>query len=213
MGMWLPDKQVPFFAKNFNEVQVVLADGLSHRQEDVRQRAAYVVEELGGVASPLEATLRERVQDEPSRIVRLYLYNALRAIAADSEETLEVLRSRFKQLGSLDESAAEDYYTAIDERIYVAAALFVLDDGSDRRQDFLHAVLTWLDSPPSDLSANEHAQYWQHRWCAVNAVEHMHGAQEAIPLLEAMLEEIQRKPWVPVHVPRALKSLRADSGP
>jgi hypothetical protein len=38
----------------------------------------------------------------------------------------------------------------------------------------------------------------------------MKGAREVIPLLQAMLEEKPRKPWVSLHVPKAIKSLEKE---
>lgn len=42
---------------------------------------------------------------------------------------------------------------------------------------------------------------------AVNSLEEMAGASQAIPLLEAMLKEEGAKSWVPIHVPRVLEAL------
>jgi len=46
---------------------------------------------------------------------------------------------------------------------------------------------------------------------AVNSLESMEGATEAIPLLEAMLKEENAKSWVSVHVPRVLGVLKAQA--
>lgn len=214
MGMWLPDTQVPFFENNFLAVQSVLGEALSDPVEDVRQRAAFIVEELGPVASTLEPILVQRVEHESSRLVRMYLYRALRGIKAESPQALSVLRSRFHSLVEETVSPLGDaYYTFVDERISVAAALYVLAQESPQRDVFREFVLQWLLPPSPDLSTKDFADYLRHRWCAVISVEFMHGADEAIPLLESMLNEEDAKPWVTVHVPRALRSLQGGSEP
>lgn len=214
MGMWLPDKQVPFFEKNFLAVQSVLSEALSDPMEDVRQRAAFVVEELGPIASSLETILVERAEDEPSRLVRMYVYRALRGIKAESPQTLSMLQSRFDSL--IEETVSPlgvADYTFVDERISVAAALYVLAEESPQRDVFRDFVLQWLRPPSAELSAKDLADYWDHRWCAVISVEFMHGADKAVPLLQSMLNEEGAKPWVAVHVPRALRSLQGGSDP
>ena len=102
-------------------------------------------------------------------------------------------------------------YTFVDERISVASALYVLAEESPQRDVFREFVLQWLRPPTAELSAKDLADYWDHRWCAVISVEFMHGADEAIRLLESMLTEEDAKPWVAVHVPRALRSLQSLS--
>ena len=215
MGMWLPKKQVPFFAAHFSQVKDVLANALKHSNPDVRQRAAYVVEELGRQAALLESHITQALESESERLVRIYLYNALRAVGASDRATIATLRRTFELLAQEQSDSPEEteYYNATDERIYVASALYVLDDRADQRSQYLYAVLWWLKPSKADLKPKDLQAYWDRRWCAVNAVEHMDGAKDAIPLLEAMLSEQSKKPWVSFHVPRAIKALRSSNGP
>ena len=216
MGMYLPENQVPFFADHYSSVSDLLADALSHPNEDTRQRAAYVVEELGQVAASLEGELFAALQSESSRLVRLYHYNALRSIEASDSATINGLRERLSSLPEKVVGASDNAtYTTTDERIYLASVLYVLDSSSEAKADYLSEVAQWLSPPPDELDKVAEENYWEHRWCAVNAVEHMAGARKAIPLLQAMLKEEPTKPWVSVHVPRAIASLktRKDAQP
>jgi len=212
MEMQLPADQVPFFAEHFPEVRSVLADALTHQSDKTRMRAAYVVEELGTQATDLEPELLRSLGSESERLVRLYIYGALRGIGAQDQETIVALRDRFRSLGAEAETAPAEntYYTRVDERMKVAAVLYVLDKGSEQSPDYLRTVLRWLHPPEAGASGEELEAYWNHRWCAVIDVEHMYGATEAIPLLEAMLDEKPSKSWVSVHVPRALEALRSS---
>lgn len=219
MGMWLPTDQVAFFREHFQEVEEVLADGLRDANPDIRQRAAYVIEELGPDSESLEDELRVTLQTEQNRLVRLYLYCAMRSIGASDPASMKELRERFERTvpgkpeGGWDIVSARtaDLYTDTDEAIYIASALFALDDQAKRRPEYLDTVIQWLKPPDSELSQEALRAYWDHRWCAVNAVEHMQGAEEAMPLLERMLEEEGRKAWVSVHVARALRALQGSS--
>ena len=211
MGMYLPKDQVPFFAANFTEVAGALSNALCDPNDDVRQRAAYVIEELGIVAAPLEDDVVAAILSESNRLVRLYLYNAIRATGQADHTAVRVLRRRFMALPKTDTDVkADPTYSAIDERIYVASALYVLDPDEEGKGKYLAEVTQWLRPPDTTLSKPELEDYWEHRWCAVNAVENMKGAREAIPLLEAMLVEKSGKPWVSVHVPRAINTLKKD---
>lgn len=211
MGMYLPKDQVSFFADNFPNVSVLLSDALRHPNEDVRQRAAYVIEELGPVAASLEEDLADSVRSEASRLVRLYQYNALLSIGANNSSTIKLLRDNFAALPErIAVATGDETYTTTDERIYLASALYVLDSAPQAKKSYFKEVAQWLAPPPSNLSQSELDVYWEHRWCAVNVVANMRGASEAIPLLQAMLEEESRKPWVSVHVPRAIKSLKKE---
>ena len=176
--------------------------------------AAYVIEELGYQAKSLEAHVLNALQTESDRTVRMYFYNALRSIGADEHPTLTDLRNHFLSLSTQkDGPTAGECYTVSDERITIASALFVLDKDLLHRSEYLDEVLQWLKPPNADLGPSELEAYWEHRWSAVIAVEYMTGAEEAIPLLEAMLSEQPTKPWVSTHVPRALKALRGTAMP
>lgn len=214
MGMYLPTDQIPFFAEHFSDVTDVLAKAMVNPNSDIRQRAAYVIEGLGHQAKSLEADILNALQVESDRTVRMYFYSALRSIGTDGHLTLSYLRNRFLLLSQQqdDPSDGESYKTS-DERVSMAAALFVLDKDLQQRSDYLDEVLQWLKPPSPTLSPSELEAYWEHRWIAVIEVEYMNGAEEAIPLLEEMLSEQPTKPWVSAHVPRALKALRGTAMP
>lgn len=68
----------------------------------------------------------------------------------------------------------------------------------------------WLAPPGSELKGKKLEDYWETRWCAVNAVQHMRGSLRAIPLLKAMLREPPAKEWVATCVPDALVALQEE---
>ncbi len=212
--MYLPKDQIPFFAEHFSEVKDILAHGLVNPNSDIKQRTAYVIDELGVQAKSLETNILDALKAEPDRTVRLYHYRALRSIGAGNNLTLTYLKDRFQILSEQQDGPYDgEYYKVSDERIKLSATLFVLDDDLHQRSIYLNEVTQWLNPPNPSLSQSELEAYWDHRWCAVIAVEFMKGAEEAIPLLEAMLCEQSTKQWVSVHVPRALKSLRGEPAP
>jgi len=211
MGMCLPEAQVPFFAANFTEVANVLTDALCHPDNAVRQRAAYIIEGIGDVASPLEPDLVRAIKVESVRVVRLYLYAALRAIGSRQPGTVEMLKNKFEALTKRPIAATDGVtYTATDERIYLSSAIYCLTSDEAEKSKYISEVTQWLVPPAAGLSESERDAYWEHRWCAVNSVKHMKGAQEALPLLEAMLTEEAPKPWVSIHVPEAIVSLQNE---
>ncbi|MHC4797851.1 MAG: hypothetical protein ACYTF1_14505, partial [Planctomycetota bacterium] len=83
----------------------------------------------------------------------------------------------------------------------------VLTDYGDESSDCYKYLLSWLKPPSSGLSIIELARYWDMRCEAVNALEGMKQAKEAVPFLEAMLKEDVTKDWVKVHVPRVMQSI------
>jgi hypothetical protein len=207
-SMYLPpQEEISFFANHFQEVSNVLGDALADNEETVRQRAAYVIEHIGEKASALEPRLATQIGKEQSRLVRLYLYGAIRATGAKDPATVEGLKKRYNGMINAEETK-EGIYSTTDERISLASALYVIDDQPEERGKLLQEVTQWLQPPAATLSGRELDTYWEHRWMAVISVEHMRGAKEAIPLLESMLAEKPTKSWVDVHVPRALQTLR-----
>lgn len=214
MGMWLPDKeQITFFCNHLTEVQEVLILALSNPNPDVRQRTAYVIEKIGPNAMDLGPALYRCLKEEPKRLVRMYLYYALSAVHFVDPGVIDDLKNRFQSLDGKNEPPAQDYsYAAADEKINVATALYVLDKSSNRRE-YLEYVLRWLHQPGDDMAPEQLAGFWQRRWCAVISLETMLGASEAIPLLEATLDEPNAKSWVSVHVPRVLKALKKYNEP
>src|SRR6476659_2836795 len=89
MGMWLPNtEQVGFFTANIDDTKGVLVDKLSDANEDVRQRAAYVIEKIGPAAKPMQMALVTALAKEQVPLVRIYLCNALSATGEASDEAL-----------------------------------------------------------------------------------------------------------------------------
>jgi hypothetical protein len=211
MGSYMPADQIPFFAKYFSKTKDILAGAMFNPNSDIRQCAAYVISELGPQAKPLEAEILNALQQESDCIVRLYFYNALRFIEADGHLTLAYLENRFLQLSQQQGAPSNGKLCkSSDEIITIAAALFVINDGLTQKQKYLDEILQWLKPPCPVLSSSEVEAYWENRLTAVNVLEYMIDAEGAIPLLEKMLSEQPTKPWVSVHVPRVLSSLRGD---
>ncbi len=79
--MWLPDaEQVAVFRDNFDSSRSSLRDALAHPDYSVRMRAAYVTGEIGKSANPAGEDLVARLREEPNRLVRIYIIDALNAI-------------------------------------------------------------------------------------------------------------------------------------
>ncbi len=188
MGMYLPDEeQIQFLHVNLDDVQPELAAALAHKNPDIRQRAAYVVGEIGPDANALGAAVFEQLKKEPKQLVQIYLIDALGSIRFDNDEVVAYLRSKYDSLSS-ENTAAQlgGAYAEVDEKINLAGVLYVLGkpETRDQYRDF---VIQWLHPPNEDLSSSELSGYWERRWMAVNALGSMEGASEAIPLLESML--------------------------
>jgi len=134
---------------------------------------------------------------EKDERVRIYLINAARSVSKGDAAVLEVVRSLFRQP------------TNEKERLYVATALFMLSDDLTEKALAEELVCEFLRPYEKTNQQRPAADYWDLRWSAVNAVQHMVGATKPIPLLEEMLSESGAKPWVRAHVPRVLKALRS----
>jgi len=210
LGMWMPDKDVPFFKQNLAIVEPVLRDALANSDEKIRRNAAYVVGEIGAAVRSLEPVLIERIEKEPNRYVRLYLYGAVRSVGASSQKMVALLRARFSALEKEPDVRANDtIYTATDERIEVASVLLNIEDSIPGKAKYREFVLGWLKPPPPDLQGKKLGDYWEHRWIAVTVIENSGTPREAIPLLEAMLKEPHRKGWVYLKVSRAIDAIKA----
>lgn len=211
MGMYLPDQQaIEMLQADLPGIGEELKAALVHANPDVRQRAAYVLAEIGPDARGFGDTLFEQLKVEEASIARIYLIDALAAIRFDEEEVLEFLRSEYASLSDKNtpESVFGDgAYQEVDERINLAGALYVLSD-EEARGEYFDFVTRWLAPPADDMGQAERNGYWARRWMAVNTLESMDDATGAIPLLEAMLNEPSPKSWVSVHVPRVLGALR-----
>lgn len=209
MGMWLPDaEQVSVFRKNFASAHAALRDALSHTDHSVRMRAAYVIGEIGDTAKPAGEGLLARLAEEPDELVRIYIVDALSAIGYNTEAVVTALTERYKALDGTNVPPNDDHsYAEVDEKISVASALYTFAD-DDSKPEYFEFVTKWLDPPDTDLNADLLDGYWERRWMAVNSLERMPDAIEAIPKLESLQAEPKAKPWVDVHVPRVLAVLR-----
>jgi hypothetical protein len=214
MGMYLPKQdQIDFLHANLDDVTPELEAAVAHANPDIRQRAAYVIAEIGTDAQALGKKVFEQLKIEPEQLVQIYLIDALGAVRCKEDEVMAFLEKKYAALS--DENVAPPLlggggvYQEVDEKINLAAALYVLSE-RDSRAKYLDFVTKWLLPPSPDLGFRERDGYWERRWMAVISVEQMQGANEAIPLLESMLVEENAKSWVPVHLPRVLKALKSD---
>lgn len=211
MGMYLPDEeQVQFLHANLKDVRPELEEALSHENPDVRQRAAYVIAQIGPDADALGNSLFEQLEREQEQLVQIYLIDALGAIRFANKEVQASLEAKYAALS--DENVPPSLFDAgkyaeVDEKINLAGVLYVLAD-EDSQKQYFDFVTQWLAPPGDSMSQAEVYGYWERRWMAVNTLEGMEGATAAIPQLEAMQQENDAKPWVHVHVPRVLNALK-----
>ncbi len=218
MGMWLPgEEQIAFFRSNFELTQAKLAQALADADHRVRMRAAYVIEkisgEIGEEARSLGSDLLAGLRKESDRTVRLYLISALQAVRFNDAATVAELQHQFESLSDANTPLKpnDNGYAEVDERIHVAAALYMLGNSANRAR-YLEFVMKWLSPPPGNLDPEQKEGYWERRLTAVLALEKMEGATAAVPLLKAMLDEKDAKLWVSTHVPRVIDALREDHG-
>ena len=210
MGMYLPDQeQVDFLHANLDDVTPELEAAVAHKNPDIRQRAAYVIAEIGTDADELGNCLYEQLKHEPEQLVQIYLIDALGAIRCDSDEVLAFLEKKYSALSeeNVPPNLFGGTYAEVDEKINLAGVLYVLTERESREQ-YLEFVVQWLHPPSDELNPISKAGYWERRWMAVSTLEHMDGATDAIPLLEEMLSEENAKSWVSIHVPRVLGELK-----
>jgi hypothetical protein len=213
LRMWLPEKDVAFFSDNFAVIESVLREALSDSNEDIRKDAAYVIRGIGRKALSLEPTLVERIEREPSRFIRMYLYDAARSIGAKSDKMAECLRRRFAALEKEPNVREHNYdYTPTSERIELASALLKVDGDPGRKNQYRDLVLRWLKSPPANLRGLDLGEYWDQCWVAVNVVENTGEPREAAPLLEALRKDPHRKAWVYIKASRALEVIQGEAG-
>ena len=212
MGMQLPDaEQVKVFRNNFDSTRGALRDALSHSNHSVRMRAAYVIGEIGETAKPAGAELLARFADEPDELVRIYIIDALNAIDYGTEAAVTVLAERYKALDGTNVPPNDDHsYAEVDEKIKVASALYSFVD-ADTKSEYFNFVTKWLNPAADDLSGDLLEGYWERRWIAVNSLEQMPDATDAIPKLESLKAEPNAKSWVDVHVPRVLGVLQNNA--
>lgn len=209
MGMWLPkDDQVQYFAANFASSYPSLKEALAHPDHSVRMRAAYVLGEIDSPARTAGPDLLARLKNEPDVLVRIYIIDALIGIGYRGEDTVATLTQRFESLnGTNVPPIGAGSYAEVDEKITVASALYSLGEESER-STYFDFVTVWLKPIPKNVTGTMLDGYWERRWIAVNSLEHMRGATEAIPLMEAMRTENGAQSWVDTHVPRVVGALQ-----
>lgn len=211
MGMYLPDQQqIDSLHESLSDVAPELRAALSHEDANVRQRAAYVIAEIGPDARALGDSVLLQLKKEKEQLVQIYLIDALGATGYRDDDTIDFLETKYVSLNDENVPASlfsGGTYAEVDEKINLAGTLYTLAD-TPSKQPYLDFVVQWLAPPNGDLNGAEKSGYWDRRWMAVNTLEAMQGADAAIPLLEAMLEEDKTKPWVSVHVPRVLSALK-----
>ena len=82
---------------------------------------------------------------------------------------------------------------------------------ADTKSEYFNFVTKWLNPAADDLSGDLLEGYWERRWIAVNSLEQMPDATDAIPKLESLKAEPNAKSWVDVHVPRVLGVLQNNA--
>jgi len=211
MGMMLPDAaQVKVFRDNFDSAHGSLRKALSHADDSVRMRAAYVIGEIGDTAKPAGEDLLARLTEESDELVRIYIVDALNAVGYKTDETIAVLSERYMALDGSNVPPNDDHsYAEVDEKITIASALYSLAE-TESKSEYYDFVIQWLDPPDDGLDGELLDGYWERRWIAVNSLERMPTATGAIPKLESLQAEAGAKPWVNVHVPRVLGVLRQN---
>lgn len=210
MGMYLPkQEEVDFLHANLDDVTPELEAAVCDKNADIRQRAAHVIGGIGPDAHDLGACLFGQLKIEPERLVQIYLIDALGAIRYRDDEVIAFMENKYQALS--DENVPPKFfdsnYAEVDEKINLAGVLYVLVE-SESRDQYFDFVTKWLQPLDADMGFAAASGYWERRWMAVNALVDMEGAAQAVPLLEAMLNEEDAKSWVSVHVPRALRALK-----
>lgn len=201
MGMFLPDEeQCAFFREHLQATQSALADSLAHPSDGVRSRGAYVIACLGRDARGLLPAVTDALEQEDQHFVRIYLIQALCGLDETDPLAIRVLRRVFEESHSTE------------EKIYAAAALYVVSRDSVERDEMEDYVCQYL--APCDSSAVQESEVpcKELQWSAVNAVRNMEGARDAIPLLEELLRRKDAAQWVHTHVPAALDGIRGGPG-
>jgi hypothetical protein len=207
-GCMLPDShQLDFFRENRNQVEPLLKEALEHKKESVRLRAAFVIESCGPASESLAAMLLRRMPLEKSRLVRIYICNAICVHGPARPETADIL---LKCWDALDKKAivpdSEDDSSEASEAVFVAGALSACERNKSLRKKYVTFVLGWLEPPPADMPADKIEAYWDMRWDALAALRSMPRTDDAVPLLKNMLQEKNPKPWLKTQVKATLKA-------
>jgi len=212
MGMMLPGAaQINIFRDNFDSAHGSLRNALSHSDDSVRMRAAYVISEIGGTAKPAGEDLLARLREESDELVRIYIVDALNVIGYNTDATIAVLSKRYEALDGANVAPNDDSsYAEVDEKIKIASALYSLTD-ADSKSEYYDFVVQWLDRPDDGLNGALLDGYWERRWIAVNSLAQMPTAADAIPKLESLQAEPNAKAWVNIHVPRVLGVLKKNA--
>lgn len=160
MGMYLPkQEQVDFLHANLEAVAPELEAAVAHKNADVRQRAAYVIGQIGQIghdANGLGERLFEQLKIEPEQLVQIYLTDALGAVRYSNDEVVAFLEKKYKALS--DENSPPNLfsgtYAEVEKKINLAGVLYVLVEPASRDQ-YLDFVVQWLPPPSSEMGLVE----------------------------------------------------------
>ena len=206
-GMYLPDSaQVGFFRDNIEALTPLLSAALAHDTQPVRMRAAFVIELCTPPNPALAGLLASRLPSEEDRTVRLYICHALCVHGRTSPQAAVALRTRWQALDKNATARPSSYgYSEAAEAVAVAGALSTCAENTAARKEYASHVLGWLKPPPPDLPKERLADHWDVRWGALATLRSMPPTDGAVPLLNAMLEERDRKSWVETQVRATLQ--------
>jgi len=187
LGMYLPpEEDVAFIRNRLPESLAALQAGLAHDNEHIRMSSAYVAEKLGLQASPLVPTMIERLQSEPTAIIRVYIACALAGVGQVDSDGIRRLQDSFRS--EENEEAKTD----------IAGALVRLrspQEESTAWQWLVQSLEVFPPDPPSELDAQQ--IFWERRWGAVRHLRAIRGYDDVLlPLLRAMKVNPQTPRWV-----------------
>jgi len=207
----LPDEEeIEFFASNLAAVETQLGTALVNPDSRVRMHAAHVIGQIGPPAARNAPAMTAAFQKETDPSVRHFMIYAMGTVRSADAEMIRVLTERFGALSSENVPPPADYSSTseVDEKIQIAATLYVLSEDSADRQRYFDFVTQWLREPPAGLSEELVEGWWDRRFDAVGALARMPGATDAVPLLEALLKDAEERPWLQEHLPRAIEGVK-----
>jgi hypothetical protein len=187
LGMYLPPAEdIAFLRANLPDSLGAIREGLTHDNESIRMRSAYVAEALGPEARSLVPDLLWRLQSDSSFIVRVYAASALPEIGQLDADGIQKLRDRFR---------TEEHPQVKTDLAGVLVRLRTAQDEPDAWQWLLHSLKAFPPNPPAD--GDEQHIFWEQRWGAVKHLRHVRGHdEELLPLLEALKANPKTPGWI-----------------